>query len=303
MHKHHKIYQVIPAALLLVCFALPAAAQRTVSAAQYFFNQYLANPAMAGRDSSLNLMVSYNRQFDNLPGAPVNTMFSADYNMGKRVGLGVNGFSQNAGPFHQFRGALTYAYHLPVGARGQRLSFGISAAVVNNRFTTGEVDGDHSDPSLAYYNDRGLQTDGDFGVVYAAQSLTLQAAVPSIRNNVTKETYYSVDRPTLFTAASYKFYLGEGEINSIEPKLCYTSIRGNKDVIDAGVEVKLVNNIASVFGMYHSTQNFTVGIGADILSRVKLMASFTPEGKNLRNYTDGIFSINLLVSLFPGTKE
>lgn len=289
--------------MLLVCFALPAAAQRTATTAQYFFNQYLANPAMAGADSNLNVMVSYNRQFDDMPGAPINTMFSADYNMGKRVGLGINGFNQKAGIFHQFRGALTYAYHLPVGANGQRLSFGISAALVSINLRIDDVQGDHTDPALANYNDRGVQADGDFGITYTGNGFTLQAVVPSIRNNVVKEIYYSLDRPTFFSAASYKFSLGDGEINSVEPKLCYTSVRGGEDVIDIGAEVKLVNNIASLFAMYHSTKNFTAGIGVDILSRVKLMASFTPEGKNLRNYTDGIFSINLKANLFSREKE
>ncbi|UKJ06769.1 PorP/SprF family type IX secretion system membrane protein [Solitalea lacus] len=281
--------------LLSLGITLPVMAQRSLVPAQYFFNQYLGNAAMAGADSSLNIMLSYNKQYDDMPGAPVNSLLSADYYLGKRVGLGLNVFNQKAGLLNQTRVALSYAYHLPV-AEGQRLSFGISAAVVNNSLPLSDVDGDQEDPSLLDYNSRGSYVDGDFGLAYTVKGLNVQASLPTIRNYIVKEVYHTVDRPTLFTSASYKFNFGK-EFNSVEPKLCYTQIKGNSDLWDFGLEARCANNLASIQTIYHSSSNYTVGLGIDAWSRFKIMAFYTSETKDTRRYTDGNLSLNLRVLL------
>ncbi|POY35052.1 hypothetical protein C3K47_16745 [Solitalea longa] len=282
--------------LILGCVTT-AQAQRASIPAQVFLNQYLSNAALAGADSSLNINLSYNRQYDDFIGAPVVSLISADYLVGKRVGLGLNVMNQKAGLLNQTRVALSYAYHLPVGADGQTLHFGISAAVENNSLPIEDVDGDQNDPSLTNYNSRGAYMDGDFGLAYTGKGLSIQAAVPTMRSYLIKDEYGSVNRATFYTSASYKIGLGE-EVNSIEPKVCYTTVKGNEDLWDFGLDFKCANNLANIQAIYHSTQSFTVGLGVDVLSRVKVLAFYTSETKALKSYTDGNLSLNLKIALF-----
>lgn len=292
--------QLILLTLLLGGISYSAQAQRNPGPAQFFFNQYQANAAMAGVDSSLNVNLSYNKQYDDMPGAPLNKLLTADYNLGKRVGLGLNLSNQKAGLLSKTRIALSYAYHLPVGGDGQTLHFGLSAAVENNSLPISDVDGDQNDPSLQNYNSRGAYMDGDFGIAYTSNGLTLQTAMPTIRNYIVKETYNTVDRSVLYSAASYKIALGGEEINSIEPKLAYTLVKGNSDIWDAGVNVKVANNLADIQAIYHSTKSYTVGLGVNMLSRIQLLALYTSETKALRTYTDGNLSLNMKISFFTG---
>src|SRR6186713_361998 len=91
--------------IFFMCFAAELQAQtlgRTVSnfnppEAQYFLNQYLANPAMAGLDSVIHVNATYTRPWDGIPGAPVSQTFTADMNFGSRVGAGVNIYNDKSG--------------------------------------------------------------------------------------------------------------------------------------------------------------------------------------------------------------
>lgn len=291
------IYKKLSVLSLVLLIALTVKGQRNAVPAQYYFNPYLSNAAMAGVDSSLNIMLSYNKQYDDMPGAPVVKLLSVDYLLGKRVGLGLNVANQKAGLLNKTRVALSYAYHLPLSASGQQLHFGISAAVENNSLPLGEVDGDLNDQTLLKYNERGAYMDGDFGLAYTGNNITLQVAVPTIRNYIVSEVYNSVDRAVLFSSASYKINLGK-EINSLEPRLGYTSVKGNTDIWDFGVNLKCADNLADIQAIYHSTKSYTVGLGVNIQSHVQLLALYTSETKSLRTYTDGNLSLNLKVALF-----
>ncbi|AFD06577.1 PorP/SprF family type IX secretion system membrane protein [Solitalea canadensis] len=283
--------------LLVAGTVFPVLAQRNFVPAQYYFNQYLGNAAMAGIDSSLNITLTYSKQYDDMPDAPVNKLLSADYYLGKRVGVGVNIINQKSGLLNETRIAASFAYHLPLNDRGQLLHFGLSAAVEYNNLLFNEVNGDQYDPSLLNYNSRGAPMDGDFGIAFTSDKLNIQAAVPTIRNFIVKDIYKTVDRATFYSAASYKIALGE-EFNSLEPKISYTMVKGNNDIWDAGLDFKCAHNLASIQAIYHSTKSFTVGLGINLQSRIQMLAMYTTEANAIRKYTDGNLSLNLKIALF-----
>ncbi|MNY40557.1 hypothetical protein D3C86_1753080 [compost metagenome] len=95
--------------------------------------------------------------------------------------------------------------------------------------------------------------------------------------------------------------MGE-ELSSIEPKLSYTMVKGNTDIWDAGVNVKVASNLADIQVIYHSTKSYTVGLGVNMLSRIQLLALYTSETKALRTYTDGNLSLNMKISLFTKSR-
>lgn len=268
------------------------------SGTQYFQNQYLGNSAMAGIDSGLHLNAAYRKQWSGMEGAPVTKFFTADYAMGNRVGLGVNIFNDEAGLINRTRAALTYAYHLPLSHDGKTLHLGLSLAMNLQRLDYKLVDGEINDPSIGAFNRRDDYFEGEFGMAYTHKGLTLQAALPNIRSLVSGENKGVNGGGIFFSAAAYKFSMEEGTISSVEPKLCYRGIRGYDNILDIGVNVAFLKNVANLMAVYHTSNSFTAGIGVNIMKTVMIQAMYTVQTGGVKTYADGTYEIGATVNLF-----
>ena len=267
------------------------------SGTMYFQNQYLANPAMAGIDTGLHINAAHRRQFNGIDGAPITTFFTADGAFGNRGAAGLNIFSDKAGLLNRTRVALSYAYHMPLNDRGQFLHFGMSVAVNNQRVSYHGLDGDWNDPSLANFNRREDYFEGEFGMAYTNQHLTVQAALPNLRS-LFSGTSRGVDDGSIgFAAVSYKFNL-EGTVGSIEPKVCYRSVKGFDDIIDAGLNINFLDNAASLMGIYHSSGSVTGGIGVRFFKTAGLQFLYTTQTKGVKTNIDGMYELGVRVDLF-----
>lgn len=268
-------------------------------AAQYFLDQYMANAAMAGIDTGLHVYLAYQRQWSDIPGAPEAKAFTADYMLGKRVGIGMNIFNDKAGLLNNTKVAFTYAYHLPLSLSGVSvLHFGLSAAFINRRLDTKKINGDITDNYINAFNRRDNYFEGDFGMAFTRKGLTLQGSVPNLVSFVkNKSTDESIDRALFFAAAGYKFETGE-ELTSIEPKICLRGVKGYDNIIDAGANVNFVNNQLNAFAMYHSSKSFSAGVGANYKSIAGFQLIYNSQTSGLSTYANGTFEVNLVVNLF-----
>jgi len=268
------------------------------SATQYFQNQYLANPAMAGADSGVHLNAAYRKQWSGVDGAPQTQFFTADALFGSRVGGGLHIFNDKAGLVQRTRIALTYAYHLPLGERGQTLHFGLSLAMNVQRLDYKSVNGDESDPSLGLFNRRDNYFEGEYGMAYTDEHWNIQGALPNVRSLFTGDDK-AVDGGTLFfSAASYKFIPQEGAVSSIEPKVCFRGVRGFDNILDAGLNVGFLDNVANVMAMYHTSKSVTAGAGVYLWQTVKLQVMYTTQTGGIRTYVDGTYEVGATVDLF-----
>ncbi|WP_419800598.1 PorP/SprF family type IX secretion system membrane protein [Mucilaginibacter sp.] len=297
---HKKIYPkrsiAIAVLLLIVMLQTDVKAQLNPLAAQYFQNQYLFNPAMAGIDEGLNINLNVRKQWSSIPGAPATQAISADYLLG-RAAFGVNVYADQSGLLKSTRAVATYAYHIPLGQNNQKLNFGVSAGILTQRVPLDQVSGDAGDLSIARYNERQSYLDGDFGTSYTSNNLSLQFALPNLRSVFNQYNYYTVDRSIYFTAASYKFDFGE-TINaiSLEPKVVFRGVKGYTNILDVGANLMLANNQLSFQGIYHSTKSATFGFGLN-KNTFSILAFYTTETAAINNYTNGNFELNLRLHL------
>lgn len=262
--------------------------------AQYFQNKYLANPSFAGINSGLNINGSFRKQWSNIPGAPVTQGLTIDQQLNK-VGLGINVFNEKAGSIQFTKAVATFAYHLPINGEDQQLNFGVSFGTSKDRFDLNELhNSDPNDPSIARFNDRGYYLDGDFGVSYTSKGLNIEGALPNLRSVLRKDDLSYADKPTFYSAISYKFALGSG-LNSVnlEPKGVFRGIKNYNNLWDAGANVSFAEDKLYVMGMYHSTENATVGVGVNYLSSVYIMAYYNTATSAIKGYTGGDFEINV----------
>lgn len=294
-------YIIKTAILLLACTLAGrqyAVAQLNPIGSMYFQNQYLGNPALAG-SVGLNLNLGYLKQWNNLPGSPEIQSLTADYALNDKVGLGLNIYNDKAGLFKRTRTVASYAYHLPLNEVDQKLSFGLSIGFMKERISNEDIDGEPGDFNVNNYTERETYIDGDFGIAFISNKLNVQASVPNMKSFFKKDLITSpVDNSTFFSSISYKVKLSDGtEAFELEPKICYRGMQGFDNILDAGANLSYAGSRVSVFGMYHSSESATFGLGLTYQS-LGISGMYTTSTSALGGYTNGNFEINLKVNLF-----
>lgn len=272
-------------------------AQLNPLSAQYYTNPYLANPAFAGSEQGLTIHGVYRKLWDNVPGAPLTQNLTADYGF-KRVGLGLTVNNESAGLQRQTRIVGSYAYHLPLNGNDQQLHFGLSFGLMSQRLENADLYGNPNDPMIGQYNDRKTYLDGDLGITYTSARLSLQAAIPNLKNVLRKDVIKLADVATFYTAASYKLSLTEGEEGiDIEPLIAYRGVKGFDNIWDAGAQLSIANKQVFLLGMYHNTDNATFGLGMDFKKKYLIGGTYTTQTSALSSYTNGSFELNLRLKI------
>ena len=266
--------------------------------AQYFQNKYLVNPSMAGINEGLNINGSFRKQWSNIPGAPITQSVTLDQQVNK-VGWGVNVYNEKAGGMQRTKAVGTFAYHLPLNSNTQQLNFGVSFGASQDKLDLSSVyNSDINDPSIARFNDRGYYLDGDFGVSYTSNALTVEGSIPNMRSVFRNDDLNFANKPTFYSAVSYKFNFGSG-INavSLEPKGVFRGIKNYDNLWDAGVNANFIGDKLFAMAMYHNTQNITVGFGMNYKSSLYFMAYYNTATSAISGYTDGDFEVNIRVNI------
>jgi type IX secretion system PorP/SprF family membrane protein len=279
--------------IILLSISEYAVAQLNPLGAQYYNNQYLANPAFAGQTQGLKLNGAYRKLWAGIPGAPTTQSITADYGFTK-VGVGINVNNETAGLLKYTRALASYAYHIPFNKEGTRLSFGLSLGLLSQRVDRDEINGNPDDITVGEYGDRNY-FDGDFGAAFTTGGLTLQAAVPNLKSFFKKDDIKTADVVTFFSAASYRIPLNNGM--ELEPKIAYRGVKGFDNLFDVGTQFALADKKFMLMGFYHSNESATFGFGVDLKKRYLLSGMYTTQTAPLGGHTNGSFEINLRVAL------
>ena len=278
--------------LILLIIGFNSRAQLSPMGSQFYQNQYLGNPAMAGIEKGIQFNLGVRQQWSSLPGAPLTQVLTAEYGM-EKVGWGLNLYNDEAGLLKRTRTSGTYAYHLPLNNEEQKLHFGISLGFMYERVMNEILSGDQDDQTVGRFNLRETYIDGDFGFAYTNKRLTLQAAVPNLKNFLKKDKNNPVDRSLFYTSISYKWFTGPDQNDAvIEPKVAYRGVKGYHNLVDAGLSMSLINRRVHMTGMYHSSKSATYGLGLSY-ENLSFMGSYTTETSILRTYTGGNFEMGI----------
>ncbi|WP_316839484.1 PorP/SprF family type IX secretion system membrane protein [Pedobacter gandavensis] len=292
-----KIIHKIGLAVIFLAAGSSAKAQLNPLSSQYYINQYVINPAFAGYSGGLKINGAYRKLWDNVPGAPLTQNLTVDYGFGK-VGIGLSVNNESAGLQRQTRVLGSYAYHLKLNDNSDQLHFGVSMGFMSQRLENSDIYGNPNDPGVGQYNDRKTYLDGDFGVAYTSNKLSLQVALPNLKSLLKKETVKMADVATFYTAASYKIQISEGpEGIDAEPKVAYRGVKGFDNIWDAGVQLGLANQQVFAMAMYHSSENASFGLGMDFKKKYLISGSYSTQTSALSGYTNGSFELNLRLSL------
>lgn len=278
-----------------LCSALNSKAQLDPMSSQYYNNRYQGNASFAGMEHGVNLNVGYRSMWNNIPGAPVTQVLTFDYGF-QRSGVGLNVLNDKAGLQRQTKVLASYAYHLPLNDQN-KLHFGVSLGFTTQRLSTSDINGNPNDVLVGQYNDRQTYVDGDFGVAFTSNRLTLQASLPNLNKLFNRDDTKQADISRLYSAISYKIPLGKGGLADevLEPLVAYRMVEGYKDIWDAGAQVALVNQQVLLSTIYHSSENMSFGLGMDYKKKYLISGQYTTNTSSLNNYTNGSFELYLRV--------
>lgn len=304
MYKGKYLSKAVFSLLMVLATMIGNKATAQLSGLQsiYFMNQYLTNPAMAGLEKGLTLNMGYQQQWTTIPGAPKLQSFTADYNNGNRVGLGLNVNSDEAGLISRTRVMGTYAYHLQLNeANDQKLNFGLSLGINDTYIDYNKVAGDQGDASVQNYNQRNVYIDGDFGASYTSNKLTIQGALPNLKSlfgSTDGNNNLTVDRSTFFTALSYKMDVDNGISKfTLEPKLAYRGVKGFDNIFDVGANFDMTDYHFNLSALYHTNQSVTVATGFD-LGQTGLFFSYSNNTGPLSTYAQNTFEFGMKLKIW-----
>lgn len=269
-----------------------AKAQLSPLGSNFYQNQYLDNPAMAGFLDGLNVNIGYNRQWSDVPGSPAVQFITATHRA-KKVGLGLNLYADKTGLLKRTRLMGTYSYHIMMNEKNDQLHFGLSLGAFKEQLNADEINGTITDASVMRFNERDAIFDGDFGMAYTTKRITMQVALPNLKNFLKKERYNSANWNTFYSAISYKFMTDSSKrAFTIEPKVSFRGVRGYDNIVDGGVNVSLASNRLNASVVYHSTQSLTFGVGMNY-KELAILALYTSGTSALKGYSNGNFEIGI----------
>ena len=275
-------------------------AQQQATGGQYFFNPYLVNPALGGTTAGLTVTGSIRKQFTNTPGAPLAQTLTAAYQLNERAAIGANFVHDKAGLLSTTRGLATFSYHLPLNEKTAKLHFGAGLGGARERINASEIVGD-ADPDIVALNDQTAQIDGSFGFALTTELFTLEGAIPQLTQVFARETLKNtVDRSLFFAAVAYRLKLGGSDQLSINPKIAYRAYRGIKNIIDAGAEVRLVNEQLRLMALYHSSQSASVGLSFEKETGFGIQAIYTTSVSSLQSPLGSNFELGLKLRIGNG---
>ena len=261
--------------------------------AQYFQNQYLANPAMAGYQSGMRLNLGYRNQWDNIPGSPKNISVTGDYGT-EKVGVGINFFKDEAGLLNRSRIQASYAYHLPLNDDSQKLHFGISLGIQTERLNNQAIVGSPNDQAAISFNDQESILDGDFGMAYTSSNLSVMGSISNLKRQLKIEDQQSADFGTFFTSIGYKIKLTDWQV---EPKVAYRGVRNFQNILDVGAEIRTASDQLGFMSMYHSNKSMSFGLSYHQKKDWQLFLLYNNPTQELKSYATGTFEVGLQLNL------
>lgn len=229
---------------------------------QYFHNRSLLNPAFTGMDGN-KLQIIQNRSWVGFDGAPVLTVITSEFNFGTNSGIGGNIFADKSGIVYRTTGVLNYSYRIKLNNE-RALKLGIGFTVSSERLDNRMLDASAViDPVIAANINGKPSYDGNFGILYVTNKLSIGATFFRIAENLSKDALGNADLILMKGGIFYHFnQKAEGEFQ-LKPLAMISIYRNQPAVFDGGLQA-IFNKYFNAMAVYQTTGNIRAGAGISI---------------------------------------
>lgn len=256
---------------------------------QYFMNEYVVNPAIAGRDNVFDVRTSQRHQWVGITDAPRTYTLSVNGPLVKeKMGIGGYAYTDIVGPTRRTGVQASYAYHLRL-SDDIRLSLSASLGILHYALDGSKLDlQDENDASLANAYQAEILPDAKFAAYFYTPKFYAGFTMPNLMQNrlrlYDENTIENRLVPHFMLLAGYKWAVSESItiepsallkfVNPAPLNLDVTLRVHYKNILWAGLNYRTSDSFTPVIGYTHKDFLF-FGYGYDILTN------------NLRNYSSG----------------
>ena len=116
-------------------------AQQDAMFTKYMFNSLIFNPGYAGSKDYMSVGILHRTQWAGFDGAPTTQSVTLHTPLkNDRVGVGFSLVNDEIGPTNSLGANFSYAYRIPMGKNGAKLSIGMQAGIENYRADFTQLD-------------------------------------------------------------------------------------------------------------------------------------------------------------------
>jgi type IX secretion system PorP/SprF family membrane protein len=301
--KHIKLF-----VLLLV--VTTAFSQQLPQYSQYMFNDFVMNPAIAGRSNFWEAKSNNRYQWVGITDAPRTYVLSLQGPF-KNLKMGIGGtiFTDIVGPTRRTGFNMAYAYHLKLNST-YKLSMGINAGVLQYSIDGSKIlTHDAGDPIMSPNYQSALTPDLGAGLYFYSDKLYVSLGFPQMyQANVKFFNYQTTKNSTLemhfYGLAGYKFNLNENFI--LEPSVLVKTTNLALDKIpvkvDGGLKLSYQNKVW-IGANYRTNDAVTAMIGYMYNNWLIIGYSYDYTITPLRKYNTGTHEIMLGLRFLPPKKK
>ncbi|SFV34558.1 PorP/SprF family type IX secretion system membrane protein [Thermoflavifilum thermophilum] len=263
----------------MIClYQLPAWGQMNYSntIAEYFHNQYLWNPALAGSKQA-QLYGLFDNVWLGFDGSSKFVEFSFDMPFTEKMGAGIILNSFSSGLFDQYRGALSYAYQISWDDNkkirlGGNLSFYKAHLNVKDLSNNAQID-----PVITEFNNKGMQLDGDLGAYLQFNAFSIGLSGYNLSNYFKKSEQQESDWEMSQVQLSYYFPIQENKF-SLQPLIGYQMFHTTKNILITAMQFTY-QNVFNTSLYWKSTGCIMGGLGLILNSNLEINIFYSSKNK------------------------
>jgi type IX secretion system PorP/SprF family membrane protein len=276
-------------------------AQQLPHFSQYYLNDFLINPAIAGTRDYFEGVSTHRYQWEGIVDAPRTYTLSINGPIkSQKMGLGGYIFTDIAGPTRRTGFNLSYAYNLKINEK-LKISLGINAGLL--QFT---IDGtklslrDQSDMILTSNVLSQLTPDAGFGLYLYNEKYYFGFSIPQLLNtkvdlaiaeNITEGRLTS----HFFATGGYKFQVTDDIM--IEPIALVKYINPAPIQFEGTAKITYKEKIW-LSGTYRDKDAITTSIGYLLYNSFKIAYAYDFTTSNIKNYSNGSHELMVGVQFY-----
>ena len=265
---------------------------------QYLLNDFVINPANAGRNDYSLIQTSVRYQWLGFNDAPRTFLASVNlpYRPGK-VGLGGYIYTDITGPLVRSGASLAYAYHVELGNE-LKLSMGVFGGVMQYKIDGARIIlADEDERYLFEGMETSLVPDASFGVnVYSERGFFGFSFNHLFHNRLNTKVFSSTSpsfgylKNHMFLSAGYRFEMSS-EIE-LEPSFLVKIVNPLPPQLDVSARVFYQKEVW--LGLqYRLKEAFVVTVGYDYKQRLQIGYSYDFTMSNIKRYSSGSHEVML----------
>lgn len=271
-----------------------AFAQQEAMYTQYMFNTLAVNPAYAGSRNVVSATALFRNQWSGIKGAPKTQTFSIDAPINqKKVGLGLQIFSDKLGRTKNTGTVLSYAYRIRM--ENASLSFGLQGSLsqFSADYTSISLDpaGLSIDPAFMNNDNKTLINFGT-GVYYNTDRFYVGLSSPELINNILPGSETSLNRQAmhLFLMSGYVFTLNS--VFKLKPSVLLKGVKGAP--LQADLNTSLwIKDVLSIGAQYRTNADVSALLEIQATPQIRFGYAYDHSTTPLSSYNSGSHEIML----------